>query len=145
MQINNRWVNASGDLDEKPITIHYREQWQTAQEQHTLPICIQIAWNANSRDESTSFPSKDEQETILAFGEQLQAHMEGNDNAVLVMMIMHDGVCQWVLYCADLEQAQKDLDSVPTENGLYPIDVVSDEDPNWDIFTKVHQAIVEAA
>ncbi|MDK2779279.1 MAG: DUF695 domain-containing protein [Pseudomonadota bacterium] len=141
MLANNRWVRASGSLNDKPISIQYREDWEAVRSADVLPVCVQIAWNAESVDDSTGFPSLQEQTRILTFSEYLQRELEPDENALVSMMITHDGVNQWVIYCKDIEKLKAGLDRIPTESGLYPIEIVADDDPQWGIFTKIHQEI----
>lgn len=141
MLVNNRWIRASGELNDKPISIQYREDWQQAAAYDVLNICVQIAWQAESRDESTGFPSDAEQLRILAFSEQLQQVLEADENAVVAMVIAHDGVNQWIIYCKDLQPLKDGLDKIPASDAGYPLEVVADEDPHWQIFQQVYDAI----
>lgn len=143
MLANNRWVRASGSLNDKPISIQYRADWEAVQETDTLPVCVQIAWNAASVDDSTGFPSLSEQTAILSFSEHLQRELEASENALITMVITHDGINQWIIYCRDLETVRGRLNRIPLDDGLYPIEVVADEDPEWLTFTKVYQAILK--
>lgn len=145
MLANNRWMRSEGTLNEKPISIQYRQDWQLAKEAGEYSICIQIAWNANSSDDSSGFPAEDEQVEILMFHELLQAHVETNENALVLMMITHSGVNQWVVYAKDLERFKQDLESIPAREGGYPLEVVADMDEEWRIFTQVYQAIEQPA
>ena len=45
MKLDNRWVKADGSLNEMPISIHSREDWQETADSGRFPICIQIAWH----------------------------------------------------------------------------------------------------
>lgn len=141
MLVNNRWVRASGDLNAKPISIQYREDWQLAAEAERFPICVQIAWHAESHDDSTGYPGLDEQDDILTFHQTLQDRLEPKENAVVAMMITHDSINQWIIYCKELESLQAALDDIPTEQGLFPIEVVADEDLDWQTFKQVYQVI----
>ncbi|CUS42842.1 hypothetical protein MGWOODY_Tha2918 [hydrothermal vent metagenome] len=141
MLVNNRWVRASGSLQDKPISIQFREDWQLAMNSEKYSICVQIAWHASSIDDSTGFPGIAEQARIVEFTELLQTRLELGETAILAMMITHDGINQWIIYSSDLEQLQAGLDTIPTNNGLYPIEVVADDDPEWNTFTQVYQRI----
>ena len=141
MLANNRWVRSTGTLSEKPISIQYREDWALAKEAGEYPVCVQIAWNADTLDDSTGFPSLAEQSEILFFHEQLQSHIEKDEQALIMMSISHDGVNQWVIYAQDLERFITALEQVPNKEGGYPIEVVADEDPEWNVFTQVYQVI----
>ncbi|WP_430462106.1 DUF695 domain-containing protein [Thalassolituus sp. LLYu03] len=141
MLANNRWIRASGSLHDKPISIQYREDWQSVRDADSLPLCVQIAWQAQSVDDSTGFPSLSEQTSILTFSEHLQKQLEPGENALVTMVITHDGVNQWIIYCRDLDVLKEGLNRIPTDAGLYPIEVVADEDAAWNTFTQVYQAI----
>lgn len=143
MLVNNRWVRASGSLQDKPISIQFREDWAMAKDSGECDICVQIAWHASSMDDSTGFPAMDEQARIVMFTEQLQARLEPDEKSVVAMMITHDGINQWIIYTRDLEALKAGLDSIPTDEGLYPIEVVADEDPQWETFIQVHERIKE--
>ncbi|MAR00142.1 MAG: hypothetical protein CMI00_06335 [Oceanospirillaceae bacterium] len=141
MLINNRWVRASGSLQDKPISIQFREDWQLARDQGDYHLCVQIAWHAQSLDDSTGFPSAAEQVRIVSFTDQLQARLEPDEGSFVMMMITHSGVNQWIIYTRDLDTLRAGLDSMPVEEGLYPIEVVADEDPQWNTFIQVHSRI----
>lgn len=141
MLLNNRWIRASGELHDKPITIQYRDGWELMKESEKYPVCVQIAWNAESADDSNGFPGQGEQQRIMAFHDQLQSQLEQDEKAVVCMMITHSGVNQWVVYSQSVEHAEDGLNQIPTEDGLFPIEVVADEDPDWQTFTQVYQAI----
>ncbi len=141
MLINNRWVRASGSLQDKPISIQFREDWQLAKDHGDYTLCVQIAWHAESLDDSTGFPSAAEQVRIVSFTDQLQALLEPEEGSFVVMMITHSGVNQWIIYTRDLDTLRSGLDSMPVTDGLYPIEVVADEDPQWNTFVQVHSRI----
>ena len=141
MKLDNRWVIADGTLNDLPITIHSREDWQETADSGRFPICVQIAWHANARDESNGHPSVQEMQQIEIFHHQIQSQFEQQGHTVIAMVITHDGVNQWVVYSDDLEHIKNGLSQlIAPENG-YPIEVVADEDPNWETFKKVYQAI----
>ena len=54
---------------------------------------------------------------------------------------MCSGINQWILYAKDTLQLQNDLNTIPTDTGLYPIEIVAEEDGKWDIFTQLREAI----
>ncbi len=141
MNISNRWVLADGTLNDQLITIRYRDKVQGELESGEYDQCIQISWNAQEIDPVTGYPSDGELEKIDAFNQKLMSALESEDHGLLVMVLMCDGINQWILYCRDIEQVQKDLNTIPTDTGLYPIEVCSEEDKNWDIFTELRDAI----
>lgn len=141
MLANNRWIRASGTLNEKPISIQYREDWQLIQETADYTICTQIAWQARTLDDSTGFPSLAEQVDILAFGERLQKSVESQENALIMMVLTHAGVNQWVIYCRDFEALKNALDNVIEDEQQYPLEIVADEDSSWSTFNQVRHVI----
>ncbi len=141
MKLDNRWVKAEGNLNELPIIIHSRENWQDLAAGGAFPICIQIAWNSESRDDSNAFPSQQELQKIEVFHHQLQLHIEDSGNAIVAMVITHDGINQWVIYSDDIEQFKADLANLVAPEQGFPIEIVADEDPDWQTFKKVYQVI----
>ena len=141
MKLDNRWVTADGTLNELPITIYSREDWGVIAQSGRLPICIQIAWHAKQKDESNAYPSQQEMVQIDVFHHQLQSKLEASGNAVVAMVITHDGVNQWVVYCDNIESVKKGLNALSAPDQGFPIEIVADEDSDWETFKKVHQAI----
>ncbi len=141
MKLDNRWVTADGTLNELPITIYSREDWQVLADKGCFPICIQIAWNAEQRDESNAYPSKQDMLKIDVFHHQIQGQIEADGHAVVAMVITHDGVNQWVIYCDDIEIVKAGLNKLSAPDEGFPIEIVADEDAQWETFKKVHQAI----
>lgn len=141
MKLDNRWVIADGTLNDLPITIHSREDWQETADSGRFPICVQIAWHANARDDSNGYPCLQEMQQIEMFHHQLQLQFEKQGHTIIAMVITHDGVNQWVVYSDDLEQVKNDLNQLIAPQNGYPIEVVADEDSDWGTFKKVYQAI----
>jgi hypothetical protein len=141
MKFDNRWVTADGTLNELPITIYSREDWKGTADSGRFPICIQIAWQAEQRDETNAYPSKQDMLKIDVFHHQLQGQLEANGHAMVAMVITHDGVNQWVIYCDDIEPVKNGLDQIIAPEDGFPIEIVADEDEQWNTFKKVHQAI----
>ncbi len=141
MAFSSRWVLADGTLNELPITIRYRDQIQGEHESGLYNQCIQISWTAQEQDNETGYPSANELEKIDVFNQKLMAAVEAEKHGLLVMVLMCEGINQWILYCKDIDQVQRDLNTIPTDTGLYPIEVSSDEDPQWNTFTQLRDAI----
>lgn len=141
MVFSNRWTFADGTLHEKPIEIRFREQVDQEQASGQYGQCIQIAWNADRIDDGTGFPTPEELSDIDAFNQKLMTALEAEQHGILVMVLTSQGIVQWILYCRDLDEAQADLNTIPTDTGLYPIEVVADSDPEWDTYTQLRDAI----
>lgn len=141
MKLDNRWQKADGSLNELPISIHSREDWQVTADSGQFPICVQIAWHGKARDESNGYPINAEMQQIEVFHHQLQAQLELHGHSVITMVITHDGVNQWVIYTSDIEQLKTDLNQLAAPEQGFPIEIVADEDPDWQTFKKVYQAI----
>lgn len=141
MKLDNRWVIADGTLNDLPITIHSREDWKETADSGHFPICIQIAWHSPDRNESNGHPSVTEMQKIEVFHHQIQSRFEQQGNTVIAMVITHDGVNQWVIYTDDIEQIKTEISQLTAPDSGYPIEVVADEDPEWETFRKVYQAI----
>ncbi len=141
MAFSTRWVLADGTLNEQPITIRYRESIQSELDSAQYQQCIQIAWQAAEQDPITGYPSSDELEKIDVFNQKLMDAVEAGEHGLLVMVLMCEGINQWIIYAKDNDQIQKALNTIPTDTGLYPIEVTSDVDPQWEIFTQLRDAI----
>lgn len=134
------WIQSSGTLHGKPISIQHVQNWQHIQEAGGYETCVQIAWTAVDVEEGTGFPALSEQVKILTLSEQLQT-LEQSHNSALTMMITYDGVNQWVIYVRDLEQFKQELASIEADMADYPLEMVANLDPNWDTFSQVYQQL----
>lgn len=141
MAFSNRWVLADGTLNDEPITIRYRDELESEHANGEYAQCVQISWTAAEVDEETGYPSENELLKIDGFNQKLMAAIESNEQALVVMVIMCQGINQWILYCKDTTQLQSDLNTIPTDTGLYPIEIVAEEDAQWTIFTQLRDAI----
>jgi hypothetical protein len=141
MAFSNRWVLADGALNDQPITIRYRDNVQSELDSGGYSQCIQISWEAEEVDPETGYPSEAELEKIDAFNQKLMEAIEPKEHGLVVMVLMAQGINQWIIYVRDNEEIQKDLNTIPTDTGLYPIDVVSEEDTSWSNFTELRDAI----
>lgn len=141
MAFSNHWALADGTLNEQPIEIRYRDDIDPQKSSGEYNHCVQIAWNADSSNPQTGFPSDEEMLRIDAFNQRLMDVMESDAHGILVMVLTSQGVNQWILYCRNLEETQQDLNRIPTDQGLYPIEVVAEDDVNWDTFTQLRDAI----
>lgn len=141
MAFSSRWILADGTLNEDPITIRYRDQLDDQLESGLFKQCIQISWSAAEVDTETGYPSESELIKIDDFNQKLMASIEKDEQALVVMVIMCAGINQWILYAQDTAQLQADLNTIPTDTGLYPIEIVAEEDDSWSIFTQLRDAI----
>jgi hypothetical protein len=141
MAFSNRWVLADGTLNDEPITIRYRDELDAELASGEFDQCVQISWNAADVDPGTGYPSNKELVFIDDFNQKLMSAVEQDAHALVVMVIMCQGVNQWILYAKDTTQLQSDLNTIPTDTGLYPIEIVAEEDAKWDIFTQLRDAI----
>lgn len=141
MAFSTRWVLADGTLNDEPITIRYRDELENEQASSEFNQCVQISWNAADVDSATGYPSDKELLLIDDFNQKLMAAVEEDHHAIVVMVIMCQGINQWILYAKDTTQLQSDLNTIPTDTGLYPIEIVAEEDVEWGIFTQLRDAI----
>ncbi|MGR6874260.1 DUF695 domain-containing protein [Pseudomonas sp. HK3] len=141
MAFSTRWVLADGTLNDEPITIRYRDELENEQASGEFNQCVQISWSAADVDAVTGYPSDKELLLIDDFNQKLMSAIEDDGHALVVMVIMCQGINQWILYAKDTTQLQSDLNTIPTDTGLYPIEIVAEEDASWDIFTQLRDAI----
>ncbi|NVK36389.1 MAG: DUF695 domain-containing protein [Gammaproteobacteria bacterium] len=141
MSFSNRWVLADGTLNDEPITIRYRDELESELASGKFSQCVQISWNAADVDPQTGYPSTSELIKIDDFNQKLMNAIETENHALIVMVIMCQGINQWILYAKDTSQLQADLNTIPTDTGLYPIEIVAEEDADWTIFTQLRDAI----
>lgn len=141
MAFSNRWITADGTFQNDPITIRYRDGIEDERVSGTYPHCIQIVWEAADVDVDTGYPSQNELIKIDAFNQKLMQAVEAKPSGLLVMVLTSQGVNQWILYAKSNEQVTAALDTIPTDTGLYPIEVTSEEDEDWTIFMQLRDAI----
>lgn len=135
-----QWKIAEGQLEEHPIRIHFRGDLGPDGQ---FPICARITWQAAQIDKE-GLPDQDEMQRIDHFNQCLLKAVEEPGVGVLTMVLIADGECQWVLYTKETEAFKTAVDGIPTEGGLYPIETVVDEDPNWDVQQQILESIQNA-
>ncbi len=141
MAFSNRWVLADGTLEKKPITIRYRENIEREFESNLYGHCVQINWQAEELDHKSGYPSAVEMLKIDDFNRRLMEVVEEDAHGLVAMILTSEGVNQWILYCRDLDELQSDLNRIPTDEGLYPIEVTAQDDSQWDTFKELRGAI----
>ncbi|EAT13760.1 DUF695 domain-containing protein [Bermanella marisrubri] len=141
MAFSNRWITADGTFQNDPITIRYRDGVEDEKGSGQYPHCIQIVWEASDVDADTGYPNQAELIKIDAFNQKLMQAIESKPCGLLVMVLTSQGINQWILYATSNEEVTLALDSIPTDTGLYPIEVSSEEDADWLVFTQLRDAI----
>ena len=125
------WAIAEGDHEGKPVLVRFRHKLRNVTDVSGYPQLLQITWPYEEADES-GMPEAEDSNAMELFEEHMIAAFEHDQHAVLTAVITTDGVRQWIIYTGDLEECGKRLSAMPHEQDEYPIELVADDDPEWE-------------
>ena len=80
---------------------------------------------------SGALPSDEQSAQMKVFEDRLCMAVERDAHAVLAAVLTFDGARQWVFYSGDVQELLARLGSMPQEAEPYPIELTTEEDPEW--------------
>lgn len=96
------------------------------------PQLIQIYWNYSKHD--SGMPSSVDSQHMEIFENRLVDALENDLTGILVAVITTGGVREWVYYTKSLDAFAERLHNMPQESAPYPIEIDTDNDPEWEYF-----------
>lgn len=117
-------------LDTGPFVIRFRtpvvQPGQAGDHRRRLIVCWPYA-----DEDSGAMPSPSDSEAMEVFENRLCDAWERDALAVLAAVLTFDGARQWVFYTGDIEECGERLHAMPQESEPYPIELTTEEDPDW--------------
>jgi hypothetical protein len=128
---SDAWRGISGDSGGFPFILRYRIP--ILQAGQTLPYTklLRCVW-AYAPQDSGDMPSSIESERMAIFEDRLCHAWEHSEVSILAAVLTFDGARQWVFYSKDVSASAKLLSEMPQEAEAYPIELDTQEDPNWE-------------
>ena len=126
------WAVAEGNTDEYPFLLRYR-QLEDDFPRSAYPKRINVFWTMKLSDEN-GFPTVAESEMLDTFEDRLVAAVEQDETAWLVAVVTGRSEREFVFYLKQPHEFIQCLSKMPQETQRYPIEIHSEEDPDWDYF-----------
>lgn len=104
------------------------------------PVRIILAWKYDSE---TGMPVSDEREQMDTLEDAIEAHVEKDGFANLVLVSTGENLREWTCYAASEDGFLLRLNSALSNHPRYPIDIHISEDPAWDMYEKFRRELVE--
>lgn len=125
------WKTSDVQTPNGPGTLRYRAAVPPPSERagyHSLLIAI---WSY-ADEGSGEMPDTPTTVEMDRFEMLLRKAVEADGQALLAAVQTFDGVRQWTFYTRDVDEFAKRLGAMPNYHGQhYPIELATDEDPNW--------------
>lgn len=126
------WSIAEGEIDDLPVIIRFREKVDRHRSSRSYTSALRIVWEYQA-DEDHGFPEDDEMNRLDAFEDAIERKLESDDLAIVVFVMTHAGIRQWLLYTRDADEALRRLEAFTAPEGeLLPIELTSSADPEWE-------------
>lgn len=129
------WYLAKGEIDSLPAFVRFRNNVESFISSGNYRNFIRFVWEFET-DES-GLPTDSENERLEFFENNLCEALEADDYAVLSFVMTNNGLRQWVFYTQDVQESVRRLNKMPQEEERYPIELTTEEDPNWEEYKKV--------
>lgn len=129
---NNPWAVAEGTHNNLPLMIRFRSNLTSELDISNHPQLIQIYWNYSKHD--SGMPSSVDSQHMEIFENRLVDALENDLTGILVAVITTGGVREWVYYTKSLDAFAERLHNMPQESAPYPIEIDTDNDPEWEYF-----------
>lgn len=129
---NAAWMLAEGHSGEYPFFVRYRQLRQSIP-RNEYPTRLNVFWSMNSPDEN-GFPSPKEAADLEIFENRLIAAVEKDESAWLVAVVTGRSEREFVFYLQQPKLFLQRLSEMPQEQARYPLEVHSQDDPDWSYF-----------
>ena len=127
---SDNWSIADGETPDGPVVIRFRTPILKGGQTGDFTTLITVAW-IYGEEGSGLMPSPEQSETMERFEETLFSVWEKSGLAVLTAVLTFDGARQWVWYAASFDRCIDLLENLPEESEPYPIELDTEEDPQW--------------
>ena len=126
------WTVAEGHTGVYPFIVRYRKFAQNFQ-RDSLPIRLNVFWSVTSANEH-GLPTPAEAELLNTFESRLVSAVEEDETAWLVAVITGRSEREFVFYLRQPQQFLQCLTDMPQECERYPLEIHSEDDPDWQYF-----------
>ena len=124
------WTGVEGQNDIGPFLLRYRTPVLAPPDTKGYGRVLKIVWPY--ADENTgAMPTADDSEQMAEFENRFCEVVEHDATAILTAVLTFDGARQWVFYTGDIQQCGIRLNSMPQNDEPYPVELTTEQDPQW--------------
>lgn len=129
------WYLAEDEIDDLPAFVRFRDNVESFISNGNYRNYIRFVWEFEADEHG--LPTDEETERLETFENNLCEALEADDHAILSFAMTNNGLRQWVFYTQDVQESVRRLNEMPQEEERYPIELTTEEDPNWEEYKKV--------
>lgn len=129
MTTEHSWSVAEGEMGGVPVFVRLRDDVQTEASSGRYRWWLRVVWQYEAEDEY-GLPSDEELDEMSDFEEVLEATIEAGDEGLMVFVMTHSGVRQWLFYSSDLNASIKRLEGLAKSTDPR-IAISTAEDADW--------------
>jgi hypothetical protein len=127
---HDTWATSEGTLEAGPFIVRFRtpivQSGQTGSHRRRLVVCWPYAEAG-----SGAMPTESDSAAMAVFENRLCDAWEYDGLAFLAAVLTFDGARQWVFYTENAAECGERLNAMPQETDPYPIELTTEEDPDW--------------
>lgn len=129
MTTEHSWTIAEGESNGVPVFVRLRDDVQPQAESGRYLSWVRITWKYEADDEY-GLPSDEELDEMSDFEEVLEESLEAGNHAVMVFVMTHAGVRQWLFYTSDIHKTTQRFEALPKSLDDH-LELSSDNDAEW--------------
>lgn len=137
-KIEDSWFLAEGELEGLPAVIRARQHLSAWIGHPDYSRKFTIAWTYRPGDES-GMPSEAAYREMESFEDAIFEALERELNAIFVAVYTHNGRREWIGYSRDVDETELLLNSALEGHEIYPLELTSEEDPQWAEYLAILQ------
>jgi len=130
------WTLVEGESDGTPVIVRFREALLTVSDKNGYGELLTILWPYADED-SGALPNPEDSKAMEEFEEHLCGALEQDAHAIIAAVITTDGARQWIVYTGDIDECDERISNMPQNEEPYPIDMETDEDPEWKLLHQI--------
>lgn len=126
----DRWTGVEGKNDIGPFLLRYRTPVLAPPDTKGYGRVLKIVWPYT--DENTgAMPSDEDSEQMAEFENRFCEAVERDATAILTAVLTFDGARQWVFYTGSVQECGERLNNMPQNDEAYPLELTTEQDPDW--------------
>ncbi|MEE9394441.1 MAG: DUF695 domain-containing protein [Planctomycetota bacterium] len=124
------WFLAEGEIEGQPSLMRGRKDLDSLATPASHPIRLVITWFCED-PEATGLPSPSDFEKVTDFEIELSATLEEPAIAFCAFVFSYDGTVEFNFYASNLNDTVAALEATFGEEPQLPIQLASEEEPDW--------------
>ena len=128
---HDTWATSDGETEGGPFVLRFRTPIIEAGEAAGHSRLVIVCW-PYAPEGSGAMPDDTTSNAMGVFEDRLCAAWECDRLAVLAAVLTFDGARQWVWYTRSVVECGKRLNDMPQEAEAYPVELTTQEDPDWN-------------